>query len=217
MNSKLTKLAAAGVLSLCTAAPALAASVTQPGETVGLNAGAPLPQGWYAINTVDWGCRNTSSAVGQKTCSGLTIPVVAWSTPWTILGGRVQLLAAWPGVEVGVQRDPGLGLPGTYFNGMYNPAALGQLAWDLGYGWGFSYAFGAYFEYHSPVAWADTSLNQRFALSYTGNDWALTANVIWGILISTASRIGLERRRVRFSLYRDSPSLDVIQTSSTLI
>src|SRR5262249_11295455 len=33
-----------------------AGSVTQAGETVGLNAGAPLPQGWYAINTVDWGC-----------------------------------------------------------------------------------------------------------------------------------------------------------------
>src|SRR5262249_31325117 len=56
MNSKWTKLAAAGALSLCTAVPALAGSVTQPGETVGLNAGAPLPQGWYAINTVDWGC-----------------------------------------------------------------------------------------------------------------------------------------------------------------
>src|SRR6516225_10279806 len=60
MNSKWTKLAAVGVLSLCTAAPALAGSVTQPGETVGLNAGAPLPQGWYVINTVDWGCRNTT-------------------------------------------------------------------------------------------------------------------------------------------------------------
>jgi hypothetical protein len=50
MKSKLTK------LSLCTAAPALAGSVTQPGETVGLNTGAPLDPGWYAINTVDWGC-----------------------------------------------------------------------------------------------------------------------------------------------------------------
>jgi hypothetical protein len=179
MNSKLTKLAAAGALSLslCTAVPALAGSVTQPGETVGLNAGTPLAPGWYAINTVDWGCRNTTP---QHTCAGLTIPVVAWSTPWTILGGRVQLLAAWPGVEVGVQRNLPFD-PGTYFTGMYNPAALGQLAWDLGYGWGFSYAVGAYFEYHSPVAWADTSLNQRFALSYTGNDWAATANVIWGI------------------------------------
>src|SRR5262249_254441 len=51
MNSKLTKLAAAGALSLCTAVQALAGSVTQPGETVGLNTGAPLPPGWYAINT----------------------------------------------------------------------------------------------------------------------------------------------------------------------
>jgi hypothetical protein len=88
--------------------------VTQPGETVGLNAGAPLPQGWYAINTVDWGCRNTNP---QHTCTGLTIPVIAWSTPWTLFGARVQLLAAWPAVEVGVQRNlsvnPDLNLPGT--------------------------------------------------------------------------------------------------------
>jgi hypothetical protein len=62
MDSKWTKLAAAGALSLCTAVPALAGSVTQPGETVGLNAGAPLPQGWYAINTVDWGCTEHNPA-----------------------------------------------------------------------------------------------------------------------------------------------------------
>src|SRR5215467_12267372 len=188
MNSKWAKLAAVGVLSLCTAAPALAGSVTQPGETVGLNTGTPLAPGWYAINTVDWGCRNTTP---QHTCTGLTIPVVAWSTPWTIFGGRVQLLAAWPAVEVGVQRslsvNPDLNLPGTYFNGMYNPAVFGQLAWDLGYGWGFSYLLGAYFDYHSPVAFSDTSLNQRFALSYTANDWAATANVIWGIHTSSVT------------------------------
>jgi hypothetical protein len=186
MSSKWTKLAAAGALSLFTAVPALAGSVTQPGETVGLNAGAPLPQGWYAINTVDWGCRNTNP---QHTCTGLTIPVIAWSTPWTLFGGRVQLLAAWPAVEVGVQRTtiPEGTLPGTYFNGMYNPAVFGQLAWDLGYGWGFSYLIGAYFDYSSPVAFSDTSLNQRFALSYTANDWALTANVIWGIHMNSVT------------------------------
>jgi hypothetical protein len=53
MNSNFTKLAAAGVLSLCTAASALAGSVTQPGETVGLPTGAPLPQGLYFVNTGD--------------------------------------------------------------------------------------------------------------------------------------------------------------------
>jgi hypothetical protein len=180
MSSKWTKLAAACALSLCTAVQALAGSVTQPGETVGLNVGAPLPQGWYAINTVDWGCRNTNP---QHTCTGLTIPVVAWSTPWTLFGGRVQFLAAWPAIEVGVQRtsSPVGTLQGDYFNGMYNPAVFGQLAWDLGYGWGFSYLLGAYFDYSSPVAWSDTSINQRFALSYTANDWAATVNVIWGI------------------------------------
>jgi hypothetical protein len=181
MNSKWAKLAAAAALSLCTAAPALAGSVTQPGETVGLNTGAPLPPGWYAINTVDWGCRNTTPT---HTCTGVTIPVVAWSTPWTFWGARVQLLAAWPAIEAGVQRsvsvNPNLNIPGTYFNGMYNPAVFGQLAWDLGYGWGISYLLGAYFDYNSPVAWSDTSLNQRLALSYTGNDWGITANVIYG-------------------------------------
>jgi hypothetical protein len=70
---------------------------------------------------------------------------------------------------------------------MYNPAVFGQLAWDLGYGWGFSYLLGAYFDYHSPVAWSDTSLNQRFALSYTANDWAATANVIWGIHLDSVT------------------------------
>jgi hypothetical protein len=49
MSSKFVKLAAAGVLSLCTVASALAGSVTQPGETVGLASGAPLPQGLYFV------------------------------------------------------------------------------------------------------------------------------------------------------------------------
>jgi len=123
MNRTLTKLAAAGALSLCAAAPALAGSVTQPGETVGLNTGAPLPQGWYVINTVDWGCRNTNP---QHTCTGshhsgrrLVNAVDDFGRETTVRGG-------WPAVEVGVQRDPGLGLPGTYFNGLYNPLVSGN-------------------------------------------------------------------------------------------
>src|SRR5262249_778353 len=168
MNSKLTKLATAAFLSLCTAAPALAGSVTQPGETVGLKAGAPLPPGWYAINTVDWGCRNTTPT---HTCTGLTIPVVAWSTPWTFLGARFQLLAAWPAVEAGVQRslsvNPDLNLPGTYFNGMYKPAGFGPLAWGPRHGWGFCYPLWAYFHFHNPVAVYGNPLHPPVSPSYT--------------------------------------------------
>ena len=164
-------LVGAGALCLCLTAPALAGSVTQPGETVGIAAGAPLPPGFYFVNTGDWGCRNTSP---NDTCVGVDIPVVAWSTPWQLLGARLQFLVATPVVEVGVQNS-------NYHSGVYNPLVSGQLAWDLGNGWGFSYLLGAYFGVNSPVAFDSTSLNQRFALSYTGNGWNLTANAIWGI------------------------------------
>jgi len=172
MRNKLTTLAATAVLSLCLSTSLLAGSVTQPGETVGLAAGAPLPPGFYFVNTADWGCRDTAP---EQTCVGVTIPVGAWSTPWTFLGARVHFLVATPAVEVGIHNT-------THLSGMYNPLVAGQLAWQLGNtGWNFSYLLGAYFDVHSEVAWSSTSINQRFALSYTKDNWNLTANLIWGI------------------------------------
>ncbi len=163
------RLGAAAALSVCAVSAAVAGSVTQPGETVGIAAGAPLPEGVYFVNTADWGVRNTT----PNTDVGVDIPVIAWATPWKILGGRIQLLAATPMIEAGV-------VDTTYNASFYNPAVLGQIAWDLGHGFGFSYAIGGYFEVHPPLAWSSTSLNQRFALSYTGDGWDLTANVIYG-------------------------------------
>jgi hypothetical protein len=70
MQSRLMRVATAGVLSMCMSiSTALAGSVTQPGETVGIPTGAPLPQGLYFTDTVDWGCRTTS----PTTCLGITI------------------------------------------------------------------------------------------------------------------------------------------------
>jgi hypothetical protein len=170
MKSNLTKLALSGVLTVFTAVSALAGSVTQPGETVGAAAGAPLPPGFYFLDTSDWGVRDTS----PNTAVGVTIPVLYWSTPWTIFGARLQFLVATPAVEVGVNNT-------SYVDGMYNPFLGGQLAWDLGGGFGFSYMLGAYIGVKTPVGFDSSSLNQRFALSYTANGWNLTANTIWGI------------------------------------
>ena len=141
MNSKLMKLAAAGVLSCCIATSAFAGSVTQPGETVGL-AFPALHFLRVSISSIpgDWGNRS-----GVDTSVEVDIPVLAWSTPWTILGGRVQFLIAGPVVEVGVHRT-------TYLRGVYNPLVSGQLAWDLGNNWGFSYLLGAYLGVDSEVA-----------------------------------------------------------------
>src|ERR1700739_1453385 len=177
MQGRLMTAAAAGVLSMCTGiATALAGSVTQPGETVGIPTGEPLPQGLYFTDTADWGCRTTS----PTTCLGITIPIVTWSTPWTFLGARVQVFTVTPVIEIGVSNT-------SYNASVYNPALFGQLAWDLGNGFGFSYAFGSYAGIGQSVAWSSTSLNQRFALSFTANDWNLTANVIYGIQLDSVT------------------------------
>ncbi len=178
MRTSLIKMAAACALLMGMDIPTgLAASVTQPGETAGAPAGEPLPQGLYLTNTADWGCRTTAT---PNSCLGITIPVVTWSTPWTFLGARVQFFSVTPVIETSVGN--------TASNAsVYNPALLGQLAWDLGNGFGFSYAFGSYFGIDEPVAWSSTSLNQRFALSYTGGGWDLTANVIDGIQLQSVT------------------------------
>ncbi|TLX43899.1 transporter [Xanthobacter autotrophicus] len=165
------RMAAAGLLSLAALVPAHAGSVTQPGETVGLAVGAPLPEGAYFVNTADWGCRNTSP---ESTCVGVTIPVLAWATPVFLFGGRVQLLTALPMIEVNVDNGPST-------SGFYNPFFAGQIAWDLGNGFGFSYLAGFYLGVNTGVAFDSTSFNQRFAVSYTADGWNLTANAIWGI------------------------------------
>jgi hypothetical protein len=177
MQSRLMRLAAVGALLICMGiSPAFAGSVTQPGELVGIPSGTPLLPGLYFANTADGGCRNTS----PTSCLGITIPVVTWSTPWTFLGARVQFFTVTPVIETGVQNT-------SYHASFFNPALFGQLAWDLGNGFGFSYALGAYFDVNQSVAFSSTSLNQRFALSYTANSWNLTANVVYGTQLDSVT------------------------------
>jgi len=174
MKINLTKWAAAGALTL-TATAAFAGSITQPGETAGLAAGTPLPPGFYFIDTTDWGVRD-GQPLGSKTSVGVNIPILAWSTPWKILGARLSFLAATPSVEAGNSASLF-----NYSEGWYNPAVAGKLTWDLGGGFGFGYAIGGYFRANTPVAHDTNTFFQSFALSYTANGWNLTGNVIWGI------------------------------------
>jgi hypothetical protein len=177
MQSRLVRLVAAGTLTMCIkVSTAIAGSVTQPGETVGIPTGAPLPEGLYFENTADWGCRNTN----PTSCLGITIPIVTWSTPWTFLGARVQFWAVTPVIETGVSNT-------SYEASVFNPALFGTLAWDLGNGFGVSYSLGAYFDVPQPGAFSSNNLNQRVALSYTADGWNLTANVIYGIQLDSVT------------------------------
>jgi Putative MetA-pathway of phenol degradation len=171
MTRKLTNSAAASLLLLLsTALSALAGSVTQPGDTMGSASGAPIPPGVYFGNQASYGCSNTT----PRTCTVVDVPIVAWSTPWTIFGGRLQFATApTTGLNVNIHDE-------HHASGLFNPWVGGQLAWDLGHGWGFSYLLGAYIDVNTSVSYSSASLNQRFALSYTANEWNLTADVIWG-------------------------------------
>lgn len=168
------KIAAAGALALSASATAAFAGATaQPGETAGLAMGAPLPEGVYFVNTLDWGVRDLD---GGDARVGFDIPVIAWSTPWHPLGANFQLLAATPMGHIDT-------VGGAFDDaGFYNPFLAAKIAFDLGNGFGVSYLSGVYFNAGAKNISVDaTTWRQDFAISYTADGWNLTANLIWGI------------------------------------
>ena len=171
MNEKLTKWAAAAVLSIGAAAPAFGGSVTRPGDTIGLPVGVPLPEGLFLGNNTTYECRNTSP---EDLCYFTDTPIFVWSTPWTIFGARLQPTFG-PLVPVAFNDAA------NNIDGLFNSFGAVQLIWDLGNNWGVSYMLGGYTDSHSDVGFSSGSLNQRFGLSYIGDGWNLSANVIWGI------------------------------------
>lgn len=173
---------AAGAFALAAMTTAAAAGITkQPGETVGLASGAPLPEGVYLVDTISWGARNTA---GEDVKLLVNIPVIAWSTPWTIFGGNIQIIGALPHLHVDAP-----GAAGDAY-GLYNPFASARIAWDLGGGFGFSYLSGVYFRIDNSVAVPAHTWRQDFAVSYTDGGWNLTANFTWGITFDTYNKAG---------------------------
>lgn len=176
MNTTLIKWTGVVGLLIAVATSALAGSVTLPGETIGAATGEPAAPGFYFADDLNYGRRDMGP---QSIGSVVNIPILVWSTPWKVLGARIQASMApvsWAGLDGAISPS-----------GLVNPFVAGQLAWDLGKGWGFSYLLGGYFEINSPLAVPSDSINQRFAISYTGNNWNLTANTIWGIQMDSVS------------------------------
>ena len=176
--------AALGAIAFGAASVANAASLEPPGWTAGLALGGPLPEGVYIINTASvggWrGIDDTESSLG------VNVPVLAWSTPWSIAGGRVEVLATIPEISGGIPQLPKLGYPsfaGRDYTAIYNPAGFIGSAWNLGGGWGFSAFIGGWAPVDNDLAqfgfdsWA---LSERVNVSYVDNGWKLAANLSFG-------------------------------------
>jgi len=174
MSARALASAALGAISLCAAGGgvAYAGSVTQPGETVGLAVGAPLPPGVYLENTGSIGNRGDTN-------EGVNIPVALWSMPWTILGGRLEPFIALPELYAGNHKA------GTFDSGWYNPFVAAMIAWDLGNGFGVSYLAGAYIGFSGGdfgSAFDQNTFRQDIHLNYANDGWTAVANLIFGIV-----------------------------------
>jgi hypothetical protein len=170
----------AGVAALCAmslsavAGSAMAGSVTYPGELVGV-AWAPLPEGVYAVNTSSFA---NDRAIGDKSSIYVDIPVIAWSTPWTFLGGRVEAYVAGPFVGVYAPSPPAAAA--VYTNDFYNPfVAVGE-SWSLGNGFYFAGFVGSYLPMDNALGQYYWTPNLRFAFGYTADGWDLTAHTTVG-------------------------------------
>ncbi|PPQ40714.1 Uncharacterized conserved protein [Rhodoblastus acidophilus] len=178
------KFAAAAFGAVAFSSAALAGSVTPPGERAGLDLASPLPEGVYFLNigsVGSWRGSNTDNAFDYD------VPILAWSTPWSVLGGRIQLLGAVPVISASSRG-------GIYERGLYNPFVAGQIAWNLGNGFSVSYLAGAYigitgthvYDNNGVIAVRDplnqTTFHQQLALAWHGDGWNATANLMYGIV-----------------------------------
>jgi hypothetical protein len=185
------KLAAAAFGAVAFSSAALAGSTNPPGERAGLDLASPLPEGLYFVNIASIGSwRGTNPPLGVTGDSAFdyNVPILAWSTPWTILGARIQLLGALPTISAS-QRTLGV-----YERGLYNPFVAGQFAWNLGNGFSVSYLAGAYIGISGTDAYVagalfrggnqinQTTFHQQLALAWHGDGWNATANLMYGIV-----------------------------------
>ncbi|MDE4909590.1 MULTISPECIES: transporter [unclassified Methylobacterium] len=185
-------LAAASLFAATTVADA--ASVSEPGQTIGLAVATPLPDGLYFINTFNFGRRSTQPA---HTDLGLNIPVLVWATPLRIFDGHFGLIVAMPNIWVS---SPGTRTQG----GLTDFFISGIVAWDLGGGVGVSYLLAAYLPSGTNLDAETTTINQRFAIGYTADGYNLAANLYYGTIVGPTTKNG--------AIYPDYLNLDLTAT-----
>lgn len=139
--------------------PARAGSSAQPGQTVGIPTGAPLPIGLYFINTSSFGSRDITP---RSTDSNINLPSFIWATPAEMVGGRLQFVVLQP-ITASSTRGA------AYQSGFGQTLLAAQVAWKLGSNFNFSYLLGAYLPSETKIVIQNSVLHQRFAITYNGD------------------------------------------------
>ena len=94
MKNKTAATFAAATLALGLMTSVSHAGYFVPGETMGTSLDSPLPEGVFAVDVEEYGRSDVQNAATANV--GVNIPVLVWSTPWTIYGNRLEFLVAVP-------------------------------------------------------------------------------------------------------------------------
>jgi hypothetical protein len=169
---------------------------TTPGITSGIPTGANPPAGFYFLNLANGG-RDALSGGGSsaglsgfKSESATELPVLLWSTPWTVLGASWAMLVAAPVTKASVFDGAATF---AHASGFHNPGlAPMTLSWNLGNG--LFAKLGATFWFpigtvslgpanngHGNIGAPYWTIEPHLAVSYLANDLNLTANLIYGV------------------------------------
>ncbi len=150
---------------------AQATSILTPGVSTGLALGAPLPEGVYDITILTYGVRGNTDVTAA-------VPAwLIWSTPWTILGGRVILdtTVAGPAILVGVHGGAGSA------RGFGNSLLDAQVKWNFGNGFNAGIQEGVYLPSTTTgIGEGAASFQQVVAFSYLKDGYDLSATLIYG-------------------------------------
>jgi len=153
---------------------ATAGSIQQPGLTTGLPEGYAPTESLIATPMLNFG-GNTAGAMGMS--SGTFIPgFINWSTPWELLGARVQIKSA-PFVLVNANS------PRTKTTSLYSPYAGFWLSWYLGDGFNLAIGEGGQFGVDSKIGNVMgrnfNAFQQNVAITYLRDNLNFTANTFY--------------------------------------
>ena len=160
---KLTVTIGAAALAIAASATASYAQIiSQPGETMGVALGAPLPEGVFFVDLESYGKRD-----GGTDRLGVNIPLVAWSTPFTFYDTRLEVLYAAPFTHIdGVT---------TNRTDIYSQALLIGGAHDFGNGFNIAVFAGVRPDDNFTNAGRGTGADLRASFSYVANGINATA------------------------------------------
>jgi hypothetical protein len=165
MNKKYIATVGAVVVSFAVSvATSHAAVISQPGESMGVALGAPLPEGVFAVDLESYG-----KADGAANRIGVNIPLIAWSTPWSFMGSRLEVLYAAPFTHI-----DGSGPGALNRVDAYSQALLIGLAHDFGNGFNFGVFAGPRPEDNFLNASRGVGADIRASLSYVANGYDAT-------------------------------------------